>query len=285
MTPLEYIRKAVRRLSPCLGAGEARAVAELLFHRYKGWTRTGILMHDDEELSETTLRLLDKAVDRIAAGEPVQYVTGEAYFYGLWFKVDPRVLIPRPETAELVDMIVDFAGGRADLDVLDLATGSGCIAIALARTLRFAQVSGLDISDAALRVARENARALGADVRFFEADMLSWRPEPDSLDIVAANPPYIDMSERDAMEPTVRDHEPSEALFVPDADPLRYYRPAARIAYDGLRRGGAVFLEINPRHADEITVLLNGEGFSGIEIRLDSYGRKRFAFARKSDPS
>lgn len=281
MTPLDYIRHAVNLLAPSLGKGEARAVAELLFHRYKGWSRTDILVNDDKELSAETVALLDAALQRILAGEPVQYVTGEAYFYGLWLKVDPRVLIPRPETAALVDIIVDRAAGRPDLDVLDLATGSGCIAIALARTLPFARVEAVDISDGALRVATANARSLGVKVKFIEADLLKWEPQPDSFDIIVSNPPYIGLSERAAMEPTVKDYEPAEALFVPDAYPLLFYKPIAHMAARALRPGGALYLEINPLHAAAVAALLADAGLTGVETRPDMYGRIRYAIAMK----
>lgn len=256
-------------------------MVELLFHRYKGWSRTDILMNDDKPLTAETVALLDAAIERILAGEPVQYVTGEAYFYGLWLKVDPRVLIPRPETAALVDIIVDWADRRADLDVLDLATGSGCIAVALARTLPFAKVEAIDISDGALRVAEENARRLGVKVSFKEADLLEWSPQAESFDIIVSNPPYIALSEREAMEPTVKEHEPPGALFVPDSEPLLFYKPIARIAARALRPGGALFLEINPLYASQVADTLADAGLTGVEIRNDIYGRKRFAIASR----
>lgn len=274
-------RDVTAGLAPRFGRGEASALTELMLHALKGWSRTDMLIHDDEQLSPFIEESIRSMTARLEKGEPIQYITGEAYFYGLWFHVDPRVLIPRPETAELVDMIADLYRDRTDLRVLDIATGSGCIAIALARTLKFAQVEGLDISSAALMVARENDRALKAGVRFFEADMAGYVPDEDSFDIMVSNPPYIDDSEKGEMEPTVKDYEPSGALFVPDAAPLIHYKEIVRIALRGLRKGGRLFLEINPRHADAMASLLEGEGFSDVEISLDIHGRKRFASARK----
>lgn len=273
------VRKAIKALTPSLGAGEARAVAENIFHWLKGWSRTDMLIHDDTALSPFIREKVEEAVARILKGEPVQYVTGEAYFYGMWLHVDSRVLILRPETAELVDMIADWADGRADLRALDIGTGSGCIAIALARTLRFPVIKAIDISQGALHIAEKNAKELKADITLEEADMLSYSPEPDSLDIVVSNPPYIDESERSDMEPTVKDFEPETALFVPDSDPLKFYRPIAETARKGLRPGGKLFLEINPRHAESMLSLLSEAGFSEAETHLDIHGKKRFATA------
>ena len=176
-------------------------------------------------------------------------------------------------------MIADWADGRADLRALDIGTGSGCIAIALARTLRFPVIKAIDISQGALHIAEKNAKELKADITLEEADMLSYSPEPDSLDIVVSNPPYIDESERSDMEPTVKDFEPETALFVPDSDPLKFYRPIAETARKGLRPGGRLFLEINPRHAESMLSLLSEAGFSEAETHLDIHGKKRFATA------
>lgn len=279
----ETVRTAIRRLSPSLGAGEARAVVEMIFHRLKGWSRTDMLIHDDTDLSPFIRGKVSEAVDRVLKGEPVQYVTGEAYFHGLWFDVDQRVLIPRPETAELVDMAADWAGERPDLHVLDLCSGSGCIAIALARTLRFPVVEALEISQSALFVAENNARKLNAEVSFTETDIFDYSPEKDAFDMMISNPPYIDESERESMEPTVKDFEPSGALFVPDSDPLRFYRKIAGIAHRGLKPGGKLFLEINPRHADEMISLLKGHGLADAETHLDIHGKRRFATAIKPE--
>ncbi len=274
-------RDIIKELTPTFGRGEATAVTELMLHSLKGWSRTDMLIHDDEQLTPFVAESMRNMVGRLKKGEPIQYITGEAYFYGLWFHVDPRVLIPRPETAELVDMIADRYRRQTDLHILDIATGSGCIAIALARTLKFPQVEGLDISSAALIVAENNSKSLNAGVSFFEADMTCYEPEKNSFDIIVSNPPYIDESEKIDMEPTVKDFEPSSALFVPDNDPLVFYKEIVRIACRGLRKGGGLFLEINPRHADEMTLLLSDAGFFNVETHLDIHGRKRFATAFK----
>lgn len=270
-------------LVPLLGKGEADAVVSLIFHSLFGWNRVDMLIHDDQVLlPETRKRIADMLV-RLKAGEPVQYVTGEAYFYGMFLKVDRSVLIPRPETAELVDMIVDRWGEKSDLSVLDLGTGSGCMAIALARNLKFPKVTALDFSAGALAVAKENARLMKASVDFVNGDMLSWRPEKESFDVIVSNPPYVCESEKREMEPTVLDWEPATALFVPDSDPLRYYKAIASIAGEGLRPGGMLYLEINPLHSDDLCDMLREKGFSDVVLSRDVHGRDRFVSCVKPE--
>ena len=214
---------------------------------------------------------------RLQRHEPLQYVIGSARFHGHKFKVTPVTLIPRPETEQLVDLIID-ENPAADLRVLDMGTGSGCIAISLARALKFPQVDALDISRDALAIARENAQALKVKVRFFESDMLL--PQPDArYDIIVSNPPYICWSEREAMERNVIDYEPGHALFVPDNDPLLFYKAIVPYAARSLERGGHLYLEINQRFGDEVRRLLMDNGFDEVRILEDSYGKVRFAAA------
>ncbi|MDE6217635.1 MAG: peptide chain release factor N(5)-glutamine methyltransferase, partial [Muribaculaceae bacterium] len=210
--------------------------------------------------------------------EPLQYILSLAYFYGMNFKVGPGVLIPRPETEELVDMIA-AASKAPDLHVLDVGTGSGCIAIALSRNLRFADVDAIDFSEKALSYARENAEALKANVNFIHADIFSWTPKENDYDIIVSNPPYIDEQEMESMDSNVLDYEPREALFVPDDNPLLYYRRIAEVASEALRPGGHIYFEINPRHADSLKQLLEDFGFSDVEVTLDIHARKRFISA------
>ncbi|MDE7397649.1 MAG: peptide chain release factor N(5)-glutamine methyltransferase, partial [Muribaculum sp.] len=190
-------------------------------------------------------------------------------------------LIPRPETEELVDMIVDQWSDKSDLTVLDLCTGSGCIAVSLARVLKFPKVEAIDISEAALSVARRNATAQRVSVKFSQADILKWTSD-ENYDIIVSNPPYIADSERTAMEPNVLQWEPAIALFVPDDDPLRFYRPIAAIAARQLNEdGGTLYLEINPLFADELTDLLKEYGLRNIEVHRDMTGHKRFVTAQR----
>lgn len=265
-----------KRLDGIYDRREREAVVLLIFSHVKGWSRVDLIMNEGKELSDFTKKEIDGIVDRLILGEPIQYITGQARFYGMDFKVGPGVLIPRPETEELVDWIADDSKGTADLRVLDIGTGSGCIAISLARTLEFADVLAMDLSQTALGYAEENAKDLKAKVRCMKADMYEWEPEPESLDIVVSNPPYIAPDEIADMEVRVKDFEPHEALFVTADDPIRPYRRIEEIAGRGLRPGGRVYLELNPRYAEDVAAYYRSKGWNGVGVRLDSYGKKRF---------
>lgn len=269
------------RLSPIYGEGEAKAMVRLIFHHLKGWSQTDLIINEDRKLSDYTLSKIKDILSRLELHEPIQYILGEARFYGMDLKVDRSTLIPRPETAELVDLIIRQADGREDLRVLDVGTGSGAIAIALSRFLKFPQVTALDVSKEALNVGRENAQNLKAQIHFVEADIFTYEPAPDSFDIIVSNPPYIDESEKKTMEANVLDYEPSTALFVPDNNPLIYYSRISSIAIHALAKGGKLYFEINPRHAADLKLLLENDGFSEVEIIKDSFGRERFASALK----
>lgn len=265
-----------RRLVPVYGEGEAKAMVRLIFHSLKGWSLTDMMIHSDNPASEYLIQKTDGILNRLMKFEPIQYILGEAYFYGMTFKVTPATLIPRPETEELVDMIVKENQGEKDLSVLDIGTGSGAIAIALSRNLPFSEVSAIDISPEALEIAEENAQNLHAQIAFINADVFSFMPKPDTLDIIASNPPYIDESEKDDMEPNVVDYEPHQALFVPDRSPLLYYSRITDIAETGLKSNGRLYLEINPRHADELKTNLEKAGFADVTILNDINGKRRF---------
>ena len=276
MTVNEIARHVVDRLTPCFGQGEAKAMMRIIFENLKGWSPVDIAVKSNEEITGFMSGKVDAVLERLLADEPIQYIFGNADFYGLKLKVTQDTLIPRPETAELVDIIVRD-NNQKDLRVLDLCTGSGCIAVALARTLPFAEVTATDISDAALAVARENARALHVAVDFRHADLLAGEPRGCSYDIIVSNPPYIAEKERDAMEPNVLEHEPALTLFVPDADPLEFYRAIFRLAGDALAPGGRIYLEINPVYASELKSLAESEGFGSVDLIRDSFGKIRFA--------
>lgn len=276
----ELANRARSQLETHYPQGEARALVRVIFGRLKGFTPTDMALKATDPASGFIESKVDDVVGRLLADEPVQYIFGIADFYGLEFKVTPDVLIPRPETAELVDIIVDENSARKDLAVMDLCTGSGCIACSLARALPFSRVSAVDISEPAIEIARQNAAALKTDVTFTRADILTIAPQPEAFDIIVSNPPYIARSEQASMEPNVLDHEPHSALFVPDSDPLRFYRPIATFAASSLRPGGSLYLEINPLFAGKLTQLLRSAGFADISTRRDSSGKLRFAIAR-----
>ena len=258
---------------------EVQAMIRIICEDIFNYDQVDVALRQESELPDFAQERVTEIIARLRRHEPLQYIVGSARFHGHRFKVTPAVLIPRPETEQLIDMIVD-ENPASDLRVLDMGTGSGCIAISLARALRFAQVDALDVSRDALAVARENAAALKVKVRFFESDMLSPQP-PARYDIIVSNPPYVCWSERESMERNVLDYEPGQALFVPDNDPLLFYKAIAAYATASLERGGRLYLEINQRFGNEIKRLLEGNGFDEVRIIEDSYGKTRFAAAVK----
>lgn len=265
------------RLSSVTDADESKAMSRVIFEDVLGITPVKMALNPDLMLESDTVARVNAIVDRVVAGEPLQYVIGHARFMGMDFAVTPATLIPRPETQQLVDMIVSSAGSKSDLHVLDIGTGSGCIAISLARALVHPQVSAIDISAEALAVAQENARNLRVDVNFKQCDALALTPEADADDIIVSNPPYVADSEASAMEARVLDYEPHRALFVPDSDPLRFYRAISLFAIKSLRNGGRLYFEINPLFVKELRAMLNSHGWDDVDIIRDFRGKERFA--------
>lgn len=282
ITLRQLVSGAERRLSPSLGQGEARAMVGIIMESLKGYRPVDVVMHAGDEVTPWLESQVDGIIGRVLDGEPLQYVLGVARFMGNDYAVTPDTLIPRPETAEMVDMVAGRNGGRTDLRVLDIGTGSGCIAISLARVLKFAQIDAVDISKAALEVAAENARRLKAGVRFIEMDILSQTPPSAPVyDIIVSNPPYIALGEEPSMDRRVVDHEPHRALFVPDSDPLVFYRAIAGYAAGALVPGGQLYVELNPLFASGVAGLFSAAGFAGVELHRDYCGRVRFATAVK----
>lgn len=246
------------------------------------YSRTRLIACGERELLPESTQRIDRIARRILDGEPMQYATGRAHWRGRVFNVDDAVLIPRPETAQLVDMITTSAAGKPDLRVLDVGTGSGCIAISLALDLAFPEVTAVDISPRALAVARKNAVALKARVNFVEADAFDLQAVlgSDKFDVIVSNPPYVLDSERPTLDPRVADHEPSLALFVSDSSPIAIYEAIARYAVTALMPGGRLYFEINPLCAKALSDMLTALGFTDIDIVKDYLGAKRFITAR-----
>lgn len=282
MTLLEKNREIKRRLTLVVGEREAYWMARDIIDDILGYSEVELLIKGNEVLSDFVIGKIDSVVERVERSEPLQYVLGWARFEGNRYMVTPDTLIPRPETQELVDIIISRHGEEKDLRVMDVGTGSGCIAISLARGLKFAQVSAIDISQQALEVARENAKMLKTRVNFEYRDALSLTPKRgEKYDIIVSNPPYIAEYERKDMEHSVLDYEPSTALFVPNDDPLRFYRAIASFAVEALSQGGHIYYEINPLFATEMLEMMRGMGYNDIEIINDMQGRKRMLCARK----
>lgn len=259
---------------------EVQAMIRIICEDIFNYDPVDVALRQESELPDFAQERITDLIARMRRHEPLQHIIGWARFHGHKFKVTPAVLIPRPETEQLVDLIVN-ENPASDLRVLDMGTGSGCIAISLARALKFASVDALDVSRDALAVARENAAALKVKVRFFESDMLLPQPAA-TYDIIVSNPPYICWSERESMERNVKDYEPGQALFVPDNDPLMFYKAIAPYAQQSLERGGRLYLEINQRFGNEVKRLLEDHGFEDVRIIQDSFGKVRFAAAVKS---
>lgn len=268
-------RELRARLAPLYGESEARAVADVLLGEAFRLSKADILCGAVEQLSAEEAARLGLLTRRLERFEPVQYVVGYADFCGRRFKVAPGVLIPRPETEELCAWITAECGTLAELDVLDVGTGSGCIACTLSLNMPQGRVEAWDISAEALAIAAENARRLGARVSFIRQDALSATACSARWNVIVSNPPYVCFSEQKDMERNVLEHEPHTALFVPDDDPLLFYRAISRYAATALRPQGCLFFEINPLFVREMEAMLRETGFNSVEIRKDEQGKER----------
>lgn len=284
LTVSRIVRKLSDELSPRYGAGEAKAMVRMIFGHLKGWSAVDLAVKANEHITPFMQEQIDVVVSRLKNNEPIQYIFGSAYFYGMEMKVTCDTLIPRPETAELVDMIVKDNEAK-DLRVLDVCTGSGCIAVALARNLLFPSVTAVDISAGALAVARENAAKFHTDVNFIRADVLSEDGRAalvnSEYDIIVSNPPYIAESEKSGMDANVLDYEPHIALFVPDSDPLEFYSAIFDMAERCLSGNGRLYFEINPLFADRLVQLAAAKGFHDAVVFRDTDGKQRFLRASR----
>lgn len=274
----KLIQSITQRLSTHYEAGESRALALLLCNELFGWRTAQIYAGYETTLTAEEMARLEAAVQRLCRYEPVQHILGYADFAGHRFRVSGDVLIPRPETAELVEHIRQTQ--PQPRRVLDIGTGSGCIAIALSLAWPMAEVEAWDVSPAALEMARTNNSDLGASVRFRLHDVFQTPPaEAQGYDLWVSNPPYITESERKDMEPNVLLWEPATALFVPDDEPLRYYRRIAELGLMGLRPGGRLWLEINRAYAEPLVCLLRELGYKDVRSMDDSFQNPRFVTA------
>ena len=234
------------------------------------YSRFEVSMALDTIVSAKNITVFEKALLRLKKQEPIQYILGTTEFYGLTFKVNKHTLIPRPETEELVDWVLSNLHDQDSmLDILDIGTGSGCIAISLAKNIPTARVSGIDISEKTLEVAQENAVKNQVLVSFCKKDILRTTSLEKKYDVIVSNPPYVRQLEKKAMNANVLDYEPGVALFVPNEDPLLFYRKIAQLAMVSLQTRGWLYFEINEYLSKEMDVLLKDIGFANIEIKKD----------------
>jgi release factor glutamine methyltransferase len=256
---------------------EAKAISHAYLNMKCGVNTLDILMEKTiEEPADFTADLA-----RLAAGVPLQYVTGKSYFYDRLFSLNYATLIPRPETEELVSQVLNIIGSDSR-DVLDIGTGSGCIAISLALEAPQSQVSAWDVAAEAITKAQENANQLGAQVTFKQQDVFAWETDTKTWDIIVSNPPYVLDTEKAEMEAHVLDHEPHLALFVPDEDPLKFYRVIGDMAQARLKPGGYLCFEINRAFGTQNVAMAEAQGFENIQLLKDFHGNDRMLIAQRS---
>lgn len=273
---LNDIKQALKKqLADQFESVELNPILSILIEHITGWDQLHQALHKDQPISAEQRLAFEKAATELAACRPIQYITGKAWFMGEPYTVNDQVLIPRPETEELVDWIIEYAEikGKA-LRILDIGTGSGCIAIALKKALPEAKVSAIDISTNALKIAASNADGLNAEIEFIPLDILNTAFLPDQYDVIVSNPPYIPLQEMKNMELQVTDYEPNIALFVPDEDPLVFYKAIARLAKLHLASNGQLFFEIHYDQGDAMIALLDEMHFHA-ELRADLFGKDR----------
>ena len=266
------------RLTPIYEAGEAKAIVRNVLEMQFHLSFADILCGKVTELSADNQAELEKIMVRLEKSEPMQYVLGTAFFYGRPFHVDPGVLIPRPETTELCQWIIE---APKEGSILDIGTGSGCIAITLAIELPQSHVSAWDISEEALTIAKANASSLNAHVNFEKQDALAPHIDERKWDIIVSNPPYIEPKEREEMEKNVLEYEPAIALFAPESNPIAFYQSIGNYAAKTLLPGGLLYFELNPLTANAVDSYLESIGFKDIEYREDQFHKQRFLKAKK----
>lgn len=261
---------------------EAQQLIHILLQDLLNITRTTILAYPDTKISNSDYNQIIQAIERLKNNEPIQYILGKTEFFDLEFEVSPSVLIPRPETEELVNWII-LDSNTEYCRILDIGTGSGCIAVSLAKNILGSKVFAIDVSSDAIMIASNNTRQNQANVEFIQQDILCANLEdlPDNLDVIVSNPPYVTFAQKELMHKNVTDFEPDLALYVEDSDPLIFYRTIAEIALIKLSESGKLFFEINEEYSIEMNAMLTDLGYSRIDIRKDINGKYRMLKAEK----
>jgi release factor glutamine methyltransferase len=271
----DAIAKELRAIYP---AEESKGIAFWLLEGRLGLSKVQIL--SDKLLTteqQKEIATLQDDIQRLSQHEPIQYILGETWFGGLQFKVSPAVLIPRPETEELISMIIEDHKPKTGLRVLDIGTGSGCIALCLAAGLNQPEVWAMDVSEAALEISKDNAILNKLQVNFILADVLKLEPKNLSgkFDIIVSNPPYVKVAEKQLMRENVLAHEPHLALFVDDNNPLLFYKAIAELALHKLEQGGRLYFEINEAYGEATAAMLMAKGYTEVKVVKDMFGKDR----------
>ncbi len=243
--------------------------------------RIDVSLKSETLITPETFEYFETIISRLLTYEPIQYILGTTSFFGLEFKVDANVLIPRPETEELVAWILKGADSNTHLKILDIGTGSGCIAVSLAKHLPNAEVYALDVSSAALEMAQHNAQQNGVQLNCIEANVLEWSTTELEFDIIVSNPPYVRESEKEFMAPNVLEHEPHLALFVENNHPLVFYKAIVELSQQTLKKDGLLYFEINEYLGDETKALFSSDDFEDVQLKADIFAKNRMMRASK----
>lgn len=284
MTLFELRNTFYKELKLIYPQSEIESIFYLLVQDLFGLDQATLILEGNNEFPESQTKTLIKALDRLKKNEPVQHIIGRSTFYGFDFKVNTDVLIPRPETEELVDWIIeDFKNKNLNkkVSILDIGTGSGCIAISLAKNIPNAEVWAMDISDKALTIAKENAKTNKVEINVIQEDILNTKTLPQNFDIIVSNPPYVRLQEKKMMQKNVTDFDPEKALFVTDENPLIFYDKIAELALDHLNNKGILYFEINQYLGKETVELLQNKGFKDVILRKDLLGNNRMIRSKK----
>lgn len=276
----DYRKYFTEQLSTLYDTAEAERFFIITLEELKGWNRSRLALNPDEELIPDEVKQWDEVLQNLKNQKPIQYIFGKAWFYGLEFRVNENTLIPRPETEELVEWIISENKNRQNITIIDIGTGSGCIAVSLAKNLPDAKVFAIDVSEQALEVARHNAKANGAKVTFIKEDILSVEALPQQFDIIVSNPPYVRHLEKAEIKENVLQYEPHLALFVEDDDALLFYRTIAQLGKSSLKKSGLLYFEINQYLGNETVKMLAGNHYKDIILKKDLFGNDRMVKAK-----
>jgi release factor glutamine methyltransferase len=281
MTLKEVYRKILEQAQTIYSLSEATTMTDWIFENVASVQRADIIKTPNLELSQSILAELDNRLHQLLLHKPIQYILGEAWFYDMKLKVDENVLIPRPETEELVGMIITNNQQKTDLKILDIGTGSGCIPIALKKHLPDAMITSIDFSEGAILVAKENAGIQNTAIQFIHTDFLDetgWSSFP-TFDVIVSNPPYIPLNEKEKMDKNVTNYEPGMALFVPDNDPLLFYKKIAVFGKTHLNPEGKIYLETHEDYTRETAAVFTALHYEHVVIKEDIFGKERMVIA------